>query len=276
MKTRWNRASLVPALGVALSLYAAGEVVAATAREMLDETKRLNDTSRSWADRSQHLAILVVDPGGKERHRDILVKTQRGIGGEDKSLALVLGPADVRGTAFLQFAHRDRDAEQWLYLPEFQRVRQITPRAKDESFMGTDFSYRDLELITDAVEWTEDEAKSTLLKTESSSDGQINAIELLPQKKEIGYRRLVVLLSTPDHVVRGIEFYAEAEQPKKVLHMDGIGPIDGVPTPSHLEMSCASGGRTSVDVSDVRYNQKFSDDVFTKHTLEQGVDANLQ
>jgi hypothetical protein len=53
----------------------------------------------------------------------------------------------VKGTGFLAFTHKGRPADQWLYLPELKRVRQITARRRKESFVGTDLSYHDLDLI---------------------------------------------------------------------------------------------------------------------------------
>ena len=75
----------------------------------------------------------------------LVMRTRRGEDREDKTVVVFNGPPAVRGTAFLQFDHRDRDAEQWLYLPELRRVRKITSSSKNDKFMGTDFSYRDLE-----------------------------------------------------------------------------------------------------------------------------------
>jgi Outer membrane lipoprotein-sorting protein len=64
-----------------------------------------------------------------------------------KAILFFLAPAEVKGTGFLAFTHKGRPADQWLYLPELKRVRQITARRRKESFVGTDLSYHDLDLI---------------------------------------------------------------------------------------------------------------------------------
>src|SRR5262249_34681938 len=133
-----------------------------SARVLLNEAKHLNDTTRAWNDRSQTLKIKITDSRGNERYREMLMRTSRSEPGDEKTLSVFLAPPEVRGTSFLQFTHPDRDAQQWFYLPAAQRVRQITAQAKSESFMGTDFSYRDLELLTDILEWTEEEVSSSL------------------------------------------------------------------------------------------------------------------
>src|SRR6185295_4069972 len=119
-----------------LAVGCAPALAAETARELITEAKRLNDTTRSWKDRDQKLTLKIVDDKGRERNRELVMKTLRGPGGEDRTLTVFFKPAEVRGTAFLQFAHKDRDAEQWLYLPAFNKIRQISAQGKDESFVG--------------------------------------------------------------------------------------------------------------------------------------------
>jgi hypothetical protein len=247
--------------------FAAGE----TARQLLDQARALNDGPRYWKDREQKLALRIFDARGGERRRDLVMKTLRGKGGEDRTLTVFVEPGEVRGTSFLQFAHKDRDAEQWLYLPELKRVRQITTRAKDQSFMGTDFSYRDLELLTDVLEWSEEDARSTLVREEQLDGVDVAVIELVPLRKDVGYQRIVVGLSRPDLVIRRMEFYADGDSsPKKVLRLDGIETIGVVPTSRRLEMQQPSAGtRTTVDVSEVRYDQGLPEDLFTQRALER-------
>jgi len=248
-------------------------LAAPSGRELLDEAKRLNDTSRAWNDSSQRLAIVIHDADGRERKREMVIKTRRDHDAGDKSLSVFLEPPEVRGTAFLQVTHAGRDAEQWIYFPEGQRVRQIGGSSKDDSFMGSNFSYRDLELMTELVNWTADDADAKVLAVTDQDGMQVHSIELVPHKEDVGYKRFVLLLSTPDHVQRGIEFYSDGSEPKKVLRLTKIETIDGIPTPLQLEMKTPSGGYTVVDVSDVRYNQNIDANVFTKRTLERALET---
>lgn len=241
----------------------------ASARDLLDRARVFDRTTRAWKDREQRLALSIRDGRGGERKRDLVMKTLRGDGGEDKTITVFLSPPEVRGTAFLQFAHRDRDAEQWLWLPALGRSRQISSNAKEESFVGTDFSYRDLELLTDVLEWSEEEAASRLLGKEALDDHEAARIELVPRRKDVGYRRIVILLETPDLVLRRMEFYGEEDSPKKVLRLDDVKPVGSIPTAGRLEMSRPAGGTsTVVDVRDVRYDQGLPASAFTQGELE--------
>lgn len=274
------RAKLSPLLTTLLVLTIAPAVLpgaghmalaATTARELLDQARSLNDTTRFWRDREQRLKLEIADGRGGERRRELVMKTLRAKGGEDKTLTVFLAPSEVRGTSFLQFAHRDRDAEQWLYLPALGRPRQITASSKGQSFVGTDFSYRDLELLTDVLEWSEDEARSSLAGSDTADGTPLALIELVPLRKDVGYRRLVVGLSQPDLVIRRMEFFGAEEAPRKVLRLDAVETVGVIPTARRLEMTQpAAGTRTVVDVAAVSYDQGLTEELFTQRSLEQG------
>jgi hypothetical protein len=242
-----------------------------SARQLLDEVKHLNDTTRAWTDLSRRMKIVIHDRRGGERNRLLLMRTRRGDDGDDKTLVVFEEPAEIRGTALLQFDHQDRDAEQWLYLPELARVRAISASSKGESFMGTDFSYRDLELLTDVTEWTEEEARSRLEGAEEVDGVATDVIELVPVKKDVGYSRIVVALAKSDQTIRRMRFYGDGPEPEKILELGKIEAIHGIPTAHSLVMrQPAEGTFTTVDVSDVQYNQKLDDKFFTKRALERG------
>lgn len=238
---------------------------------LLDEGRRLDDTTRAWNDRTQRLKLRIVDGRNIERRRELIMRTLKGPDGEDKTTTVFLTPPEVRGTAFLQFAHQDRDAEQWLFLPALGRIRQIAAQSKNESFMGTDFSYRDLELLTDVFEWTEEEAPARLVGTEQIDGVDAAVIELTPKKKDVGYQKIRLAMTKADLVIRRMEFFGSSEAPKKQLRLDDIRSLGAIPTAFRLEMmQPQAGSKTEVDVVDVRYDQKLSEDLFTTRALERG------
>src|SRR5438034_630465 len=121
---------LRPAATLMLLVGLAGAARAAeTARQILDRRKALDDTTRHWDDRHQKMKLTIVDRRGGERVREIELFDRREPGDEQKTLLFFLAPAEVKGTGFLAFTHKGRPADQWLYLPELQRRRQITARS---------------------------------------------------------------------------------------------------------------------------------------------------
>src|SRR5262245_12415924 len=134
---------------------------AESARQILDRRKALDDTTRKWTDRQQRLKMIIRDSRGSERQREVMLYERRLPGDERQMIVFFESPAEVKGTGFLAYTYKQRPAEQWLYLPELKRIRQITPRSRTESFVGTDLSYQDLDIIQELSSWSEADARSS-------------------------------------------------------------------------------------------------------------------
>src|SRR5262245_39463057 len=119
---------------------------AETARQILDRRKALEDGPRKWNDRQYNMSLRITGRGA-DRTRALEAYEKRFPGGERKTAIFFLNPSDVKGTALLSIARGSGPAAQSLYLPELRRVRQVTSKTRDESFVGTDLTYGDLDLI---------------------------------------------------------------------------------------------------------------------------------
>ena len=62
----------------------------------------------------------------------------------DRVMVIFETPKNIRGTALLTHTYPDKIDDQWLYLPEFARVKKIASRSKAGSFVQSEFSYEDL------------------------------------------------------------------------------------------------------------------------------------
>jgi hypothetical protein len=260
---------------VALALFGAivlpAAAAAGTARELLDKMRVLNDTTRHWKDRTQTMNLLIVDARGGERKRELKLFTRRDPGDEDKSLSIFLAPPEVKGTGFLQWNHKKGDAEQWLFLPELNRTRRITSQLRDDSFVGTDFTYRDLEVLTKIDRWTEEEAPSKLLREEPAGGLPCQVIELRPKLEGDPYARVLVWLDA-EFIPRRLDFHKEEDTAARSLMFEKVENVGKVPTPMVLDMkNLAKGSHTKVDISDVKYDAGLGDDVFTQRQLERGL-----
>jgi outer membrane lipoprotein-sorting protein len=259
------------ALGLLWLGLAIPAVAGETARQYLDRRKALDDGERHWDDRYQHLKLSIVDRRGGERLRELEVYEARYPEDEQKTILFFRAPAEVKGTGFLAFTHRGRPADQWLYLPELKRVRQITARARNESFVGTDLSYHDLDLIQEMISWSEDDARSSLLRDEAVDGVPTHVIELVPKREDIGYSRIVLWLGTEDYVPRRLEFYEDASEPKKRLTQHDVRLVGKIPVAHQVIVETpAAGSRTTMDVAEVRFNQGLKAEQFSQRYLEQG------
>jgi outer membrane lipoprotein-sorting protein len=263
---RWR---LVLLLSVLVSVAPA--FGAETARQILDRRKALDDGERHWDDRKQTLKFKITARGGSERTRDLELAEKRLPGDERKAIVFFLTPPEVKGTSFLAFNHKGKPADQWLYLPELQRVRQITANTRTQSFVGTDLTYRDLDILTEMTSWTEADA-ATSLRGEESVDGvACHVIELAPKRDDIGYKKIVLWLGKDDLVPRKLEFYGDEAEPTKRIAQSDVRKVGAIPVAYETKVETpAAGTATAITIVDTKFNLHLADDAFTQRALEQG------
>jgi outer membrane lipoprotein-sorting protein len=259
---------------VALGLLVFGltNVAAAlTARELLDRTRQLAQTSRKWTDRVQKLKLRIVDRRGGERRRELMIYFKKYPEDRNRTIIFFESPPEVKGVGFLQWADPHAKDEQWLYLPELKRVRQISAGAKHESFVGTDFSYDDLAIVSEITDWTEADASTGLLRSEAIEGQNCQVIGFTPAAKDLGYGKILAWLRADDLVILQYEMYDKSGQLEKSLRLSDIRSIGAIPTAFHMEMkNVQSGSHTDVDFEEVKYDVGLDDGTFAQRTLEHG------
>ncbi len=261
---------------LALMIAGYGPVARAqTARQLLEQTHQLGETTRKWSDRIQQLKLQIFDRRGGERDRELVLDFRKDPEDRNRSLLFFESPPEVKGVGFLQWADPHAKDEQWLYLPELKRVRQISTGAKHESFVGTDFSYDDLAIISEIIDWSESDARTNLLRQEAVDGQNCHVIEFTPAAKDLTYGKLLVWLRADDLVIVKYELYDKSGRLQKVLVLKDIRKLGAIPTPFHMEMAnVQEGSRTVVDFTEIKYDTGIDEGVFTQRALERGLQGN--
>ena len=277
--------SLCAVLVLGVLATAAGPLVAAeTARQILDRQRALDDGERRWVDRHQRLTMEVVSPDHAGRSMAVDLFDKKMAGGEQRTMAFFSAPASVKGTAFLAITHPNRAADQWLYLPEFRRGRRVGGAARYSGFVGTDFTYHDLDLLAEMPQWTEADATSSLRGEETLAGVPCSVIELTPVREDIGYQRIVIWLGRDDLVARQIELYEQAPAagwlglgggpaptPTRRITQSDVRRVGAIPVPFHVEVQTpAAASKTVVTFTSVIFDQSLPDELFTQPALEWG------
>jgi outer membrane lipoprotein-sorting protein len=254
-----------------VALVVAAPAIASPSRDILDRRKALDDGERRWNDREQHISLTITTSRGGERHREIVVYERRLKNDERQTVIFFEEPAEVRGTAFLSLSRPGKTAEQWLYLPALKRVRQITAQTRTQSFVGTDLSYQDLDIIQDMPSWTEEDAPSELIRDEVLDGVPTHVIGLSPHRDDVGYQRIVLWLGADDLVMRRLEFFEDGPDPVKRIEQKKIETIGKIPVAHRLEIERPQrGSHTVMEVRGVTFDQNLEDDLFTQRALERG------
>ncbi|MEO8601494.1 MAG: outer membrane lipoprotein-sorting protein [bacterium] len=265
----------------ALWLLAATAVAGESARQILDRQRALDRGERRWADRHQQLAMEVIDPARAPRRLTLDLFDKKYPSDEQRTMAYFSAPDSVKGTAFLAVTRPDRTADQWLFLPEIQRARRIGGAVRKQGFVGTDFTYHDLDLLAAMPSWDEEDASSSL-EGEAVVDGTpCHVIALTPRREEIGYQRIVLWLGKDDLIARQVEFYEEAPTrgwfggsgtpPTRRLKQSDVRRAGAIPVAYHAEVETPSAGtKTVVTFSEIAFDRGLPDDLFTQPAMERG------
>ncbi len=117
---------------------------------------------------SRLLKMEMTDRHGKKRVRETRA-FRKYFGDEKRTAIFYLKPKNIKDTAFLtyDYAEKEKDDDQWLYLPAMRKVRRISASDRGDYFLGTDLSYEDIKLETRVS--LKDYTRKTL--SESEVDG---------------------------------------------------------------------------------------------------------
>ncbi|HEX8953766.1 MAG TPA: outer membrane lipoprotein-sorting protein [Polyangia bacterium] len=130
-------------LGLLLATGRAAVAAEPSPREILDRVLEADPWGLSGAVITAR--AVVRDRSGATRELAFTGRSRRYDGLLSKGLVRFTAPADVAGVGFLQIQTKAGDDDRYLYLPELKRARRIAGSNRGQSFMGTDFSYADLD-----------------------------------------------------------------------------------------------------------------------------------
>lgn len=209
--------------------------------------------------------MLLVNDKGQTKERSV-----RAVGKEygdlSKSMIRFLSPADVKGTGFLIWENADRDDDQFLYLPALkQDPRRISSSEKSSRFMGTEFTYEDLE----NRKVDKDDHK---LSREEKLDGkQVYVVESIPTKgSDSQYGKLISWVRSDIWIPVKIEFYDKNGALLKVLTVKRLEQIQGIwTTMESLMDNVRDKKQTKLTLDKVQYNADIPDEYFTERYLKR-------
>ena len=247
-------------LGVFPRLGAAEEL---SAKEIVRRMTSISDKAKDSTVRG-HM-VLIDSKGAKV---DRTVNSYRlTLSNGSKSLIVFTAPADVKGTALLVWSYEDKDDEQWLYLPAYERVRRITSSGKGESFAGSDLSFSDLE------ERGLEEFRYTKGPDESEGGFDCYTIEAIPNDKAYPYSKIRNAIDKKTFLPVKVELFDRdnAAKPLKIATCRDFREVDGIPTAFFMEMhNLKTNHKTQLNLEEVRYNTGLKEDLFTQRYLRRG------
>jgi outer membrane lipoprotein-sorting protein len=205
---------------------------------------------------SQGEMTMTIHRPGWERSMSMQSWTQ----GEKRSLVRVTAPRKDRGNGTLM-----DDDKMWSFSPKVNRVIKVPSSMMNQSWMGSDFSNKDISRTDDIVEQYDHN-----LLGQSELDGHIVfEVESLPHEEAAVVWGKEVMKIRDDHVLIEHQFYDQDMQLLKTLLTLEIAEMGGRTVASRQRMSKteAPDEWTEISVDSVEFDIEISDNIFTLSNL---------
>lgn len=220
------------------------------------------------------VSLILHDKQGNSRVRDFTY-LQKDYADSDKFSMFFSSPSDVRNVAFhIENPHEalQQEDSQWMYLPISRQTRRISTTDKRGAFMGSDYTYADLDKIR------VNDYRQTLVGEETLQGRDCYVIEREPASPAIltktGYNKLKVWIDKQNHLVMQQNFYDVKDVLIKQMRTKEVSTIDGIDSITLSETEhFIDGTRSEMRFTDLKYNVLLEDRLFTQSALRRGLKA---
>jgi hypothetical protein len=217
----------------------------------------------SWEGARTRVRMLLVDANGgkQERAMDVIGRRTKGL---FESLVRFTAPQDIAGTAFLMIERGKDQSEQYIYLPGLKRTRRIVGREREGSFMGSDFTYADMQRVD------EKQATNKRLPDEKIGSDDVYVIEsTLNASAPVAYGKVTTWIRKTDYVALRTRFYDRGDKLVKTLYSRRVKDIEGKPVVVEARMQTqATNHVTDLYIDSIERKNDLSDANFTPAALE--------
>ena len=180
--------------------------------------------------------------------------------GDEKSLVRVIEPKKDRGNGTLT-----DDNDMWTFSPKVNRVIKIPSSMMGQSWMGSDFSNKDVARADDIIE----QYDHTLLASEDVDGITVYEVRAVPHEQAAVVWGREELRIRDDHVLLEHRFYDQDGELVKTLETLEIEEMGGRTIASRQRMvkEDEPGEWTEIEVISVEYEIDIRDSVFTLSNL---------
>lgn len=239
-----------------------------SADEIIRQARDRNDGKSFMS----QVSLILLDKQGNSRVREFSY-LQKDYPDSDKFTMYFSAPNDVRDVAFhIENPHEALSAEdsQWMYLPVSRQTRRISTTDKRGAFMGSDYSYADLDKIR------ADDYRQTLVAEENIAGRDCYVIERAPASAQVlaktGYNMLKVWIDKKNLLVMRQDFFdvkGVMFKQMRTLKVETVDQIDSI-TLSETEDFIA-GTRSQLRFNQLQYNVELDDRLFTQTAIKRGL-----
>jgi hypothetical protein len=205
------------AIAVAAALALAGGAVSAKSKSKA-KAKELSGDSivdemvdkdpLGYGGAEARVLMVLVNNREQQRKRKVMMMSRKD-GDTRYTFVRFQSPTDVAGTSFLGIDD-DGDRTQHLFLPALQRTRRISSKQRNASFVGTDYSYADMDMRDI------DDSSRKRLDDESIGGRDCFVVEVVPSSGDSEYARVTLWVEKKSMLPLRMRFSA-----KEIKKVDG-------------------------------------------------------
>lgn len=231
-----------------------------SAKQIIDES--LEKNSLGFQSGQADLMLIIEDKAGSRRVRKLDVKSKK-VSEATNTLVELTHPKEVKGQAFLFAENKKAQDDVWMYVPAFKVTRRIEGSQKSGSFLGSHFTYADLESrdIKDA--------KYKRLADDKIGKHAVYVIESTPKKGgDSDYGKVVSYIRKSDTMPLKMRFYGKSGKVAKTLFVEKLDQTDrGETYVKRMTLRPEGGGFTTIKLEAFDDDAELADSLFSKEQL---------
>ena len=187
--------------------------------------------------------------------------------GEKRSFIRILSPPKDKGAAFLKL-----HPNLWSYVPRVERTLRIPPSMMLQSWMGSDLTNDDLVNESSDI----DDYDHTLLGVDPSPSEapgrRAYVVEYVPHEDApVVWGKILMWIDVERGTPVRQEFYDEDGEKMRTMRFRKVREVQGrwVPHAWSVVPHNKEGYGTAIAIREFRFDEEFSDDLFTTRNLKQ-------
>ncbi|MGR5063611.1 outer membrane lipoprotein-sorting protein [Photobacterium sp. DNB22_13_2] len=216
--------------------------------------------------------LNLINSDGNVRARNMYM-LQKDTNDKEMTYIYFYDSVDVRGVSFLMYTYQEQTGsadDQWLYLPAFRKIRRIGSNDKRGSFMGSTFSYYDLDKIRVG------DYQSTVVGEETIDGRDTWVIEQIPSSQEVinktGYYKVTRWVDKEREIFVRSDYFDAKDVLFKRQEAIEVEAIQGIWTVTNAKTSNFVNNTSSEMIfNKLEYNVGLDNKKFSKRALKNGL-----
>jgi len=221
---------------------------AQSASELLSS---MDDLISAPKDKEAKVKMVLTDKSGKEKVREAILMQK----GRYMKLYRYTMPEKQAGIATLSLP----DDVMWMYMPAFGKPIKISLLSKSQTFTGTDFSYEDMTGTSYAERFVPEIVENP--------DSSIYQLELRPKSLKSRYSKIIVYLNREHRYPEKMEYFDDNKEYFKYATYNYVKQGKYWYAKEVVMTDIKKNHSTSILLSDMKFDQGISDEVFTVENL---------